>query len=79
MYRQKKIRFLNERSCNSNKDRSDRFELLLTEMKADLNILKKRLNDELIELGEEACQQLFCYEVIPYHSLLTFFVLFDRY
>lgn len=51
VYRQKRIRFLNERSCNSNKDRSDRFELLLTEMNADLDSLKKRLNEELIELG----------------------------
>ncbi len=52
VYRQKRIRFLNERSCNSNKERTDRFELLLSEMKADLNILKKRLNDELLELGK---------------------------
>ena len=51
VYRQKRARYLNERSCNSNKDRTDRFELLLTEMKADLNILKKRLNAELLELG----------------------------
>ncbi len=51
VYRQKRNRHWNERSCNSNKERSDRFELLLTEMKADLDILKKRLNDELVALG----------------------------
>jgi len=51
VYRQKRIRYLNEKSCSSNQDKSDRFEVLLNEMKADLDILKKRLNDELFELG----------------------------
>mmetsp|Transcript_11381 Transcript_11381/g.13206 ORF Transcript_11381/g.13206 Transcript_11381/m.13206 type:complete len:100 (-) Transcript_11381:1362-1661(-) len=51
VYRQKRIRYLNEKSCSSNQDKSDRFEVLLNEMKADLDILKKRLNDKLFELG----------------------------
>ena len=52
VHRQKRLRFLNERSCNANKDRSDRFELMSTDMKADLDMLKTRLNEELIEVGE---------------------------
>lgn len=50
--RQSRFRHLNERSCETGKDRRDRFEILLVEMKADLNSLKERLNEELIELGE---------------------------
>jgi len=58
--RQSRFRHLNERSCETGKDRRDRFEILLVEMKADLNSLKERLNEELIELGidEETAEEL---------------------
>ena len=49
--RQRRFRHLNERSCAIGKERRDRFEVLLVEMKADLNSLKERLYEELIELG----------------------------
>ena len=70
VYRQKRIRYLNEQSCNSNKDKTDRFEMLLSEMKTDLNILKKRLNDELLELGKFRI----CYWVWYNISFVTFLV-----
>jgi len=60
VHRQSRFRHLNERSCETGKDRRDRFEILLVEMKADLNSLKERLNEELIELGidEEKAEEL---------------------
>ena len=59
VYRQRRIRILNERSCSSGKERSDRCESLLAEMKADLNSLKERLNDELVELGKELITRIY--------------------
>jgi len=60
VYRQRRIRNLNERSFSSSKERSDRSKCLLAEMKADLNSLKERLNDELFELGidQEKAEEL---------------------
>lgn len=51
LYRQRRIRFLNEKNAVSAQKRRDRFEFLLTEMKSDLDMLKDRLKDELAELG----------------------------
>ena len=50
VYRQKRLRFLNERSCLMGKDRRNRFEILLSDMKSDLDSLKGRLKEELHEL-----------------------------
>jgi len=60
VHRQSRFRHLNKRSCETGKDRRDRFEILLVEMKADLNSLKERLNEELVELGidEEKAEEL---------------------
>jgi len=51
VYRQKRLRFLNERSCLTGKDRRGRFEILLSDMKSDLDSLKGRLKEELHELS----------------------------
>ncbi len=51
VYRQKRIRFLNERNTVSGDDRRRRFEVLLSDMKSDLDSLKGRLKEELNELG----------------------------
>ncbi len=51
VYRQKRIRYLNERSSVSGDDRRRRFEVLLSDMKSDLDSLKGRLKEELNELG----------------------------
>mmetsp|Transcript_10762 Transcript_10762/g.20139 ORF Transcript_10762/g.20139 Transcript_10762/m.20139 type:complete len:914 (+) Transcript_10762:488-3229(+) len=51
VYRQRRIRFLNEKNIAVAQNRRDRFEALLSEMKSDLDILKDRLNEELNELG----------------------------
>mmetsp|Transcript_37287 Transcript_37287/g.41720 ORF Transcript_37287/g.41720 Transcript_37287/m.41720 type:complete len:961 (+) Transcript_37287:294-3176(+) len=62
LYRQRRIRILNERTSNSMNDRYCRAEELVSEMRADLKSLKRRLGDELNELGivdEMATQILF--------------------
>jgi hypothetical protein len=51
VYRQRRIRFLNEKNNAVAQNRRDRFEALLSEMKSDLDILKERLKEELNELG----------------------------
>ena len=51
VYRQRRIRLLNEHNATLSQNRRDRFELLLREMKSDLDILKDRLKEELNELG----------------------------
>lgn len=51
VYRQRRIRLLNEHSAKSSQNRRDRFEFLLREMKSDLDMLKDRLKEELNELG----------------------------
>eukprot|EP00978_Attheya_sp_CCMP212_P021612 scaffold63425_cov56-Attheya_sp.AAC.3 len=51
LYRQRRIRILNERSYIAGTDRTQRVEGLLVEMKADLQSLKERLQDDLVELG----------------------------
>lgn len=48
--RQKRIRYMNERSYISGENRRRRFELLLSDMKSDLDSLKCRLQEELNEL-----------------------------
>jgi hypothetical protein len=62
LYRQRRIRILNERTSNSMNDRYRRAEELVSEMRSDLKSLKRRLGDELNELGitdEMANQILF--------------------
>merc|ERR1711937_524011 len=51
LYRQRRIRILNERTTSSINDRYLRAEELLSEMRSDLKSLKRRLGDELKELG----------------------------
>ena len=66
VYRQRRFRVLNERSCNHGKERRDRFEHLVSEMKDDLISLKERLNEELDELGKILKQQIKCLCVIGF-------------
>lgn len=51
LYRQRRIRALNERTSISMTDRYQRAEDLVAEMRSDLKSLKRRLEDELTELG----------------------------
>jgi len=51
LYRQRRIRVLNERTTTSMNDRYLRAEELVSEMRSDLKSLKRRLGDELKELG----------------------------
>lgn len=51
VYRQRRIRFLNERNAETSQNCRDRFDMQLSEMKSDLDILKERLKEELNELG----------------------------
>eukprot|EP00536_Pseudo-nitzschia_multiseries_P017019 jgi/Psemu1/264011/estExt_Genewise1Plus.C_13410001 len=51
LYRQRRIRALNERTTASMNDRYLRAEELVSEMRSDLKSLKRRLGDELSELG----------------------------
>lgn len=51
VYRQRRIRFMNEKNNTFSQNRRDRFEALLSEMKSDLDLLKERLKEELFELG----------------------------
>ena len=51
LLQQKRARLTNERAYATVEERSDRVHTILTEMKADLKSLKKRLSDELHELG----------------------------
>lgn len=51
LYRQKRLRYLNERSRTTTDEKRNRYEALLSEMKSDLDSLKHRLRDELMEIG----------------------------
>lgn len=51
LYRQRRIRILNEKTYNATKERAARVESLVTEMRTDLKTLKGRLDDEIRELG----------------------------
>lgn len=51
LYRQRRIRVLNDRTTASMNDRHLRAEELVSEMRLDLKSLKRRLGDELNELG----------------------------
>ena len=51
LYRQRRIRALNERTATSMNERYQRAEDLVSEMRSDLKSLKRRLGDELKELG----------------------------
>ena len=64
LYRQTKIRTLNEKTCAATKERAVRVESLVAEMRADLKSLKNRLDEELEELGinhEKADEMLNAY------------------
>lgn len=50
--RQKRLRSLNEQSVAAGKSRAIKGERLLKEMEKDLIALKRRLQDELNELGQ---------------------------
>jgi len=56
VYRQRRIRFMNEKNAATSQNRRDRFEVLLAEMKSDLDILKERLKEELNDLGVDQSQ-----------------------
>lgn len=51
LYRQTRIRTLNEKTAAATRDRSGRVESLVAEMRTDLKSLKNRLDEELEELG----------------------------
>lgn len=51
LHRQRRIRILNERTSASMNERYQRSQELVTEMRTDLKSLKKRLSEELAELG----------------------------
>lgn len=51
LYRQRRIRALNEKMFTATTDRSARVESLVAEMRTDLKSLKNRLDEELKELG----------------------------
>ena len=51
LYRQRRIRTLNERTFAATRDRSTRVESLVAEMRTDLKSLRNRLDEELVELG----------------------------
>ncbi|KAL3918133.1 MAG: hypothetical protein SGILL_004384 [Bacillariaceae sp.] len=61
LYRQRRIRILNERTSVSMDDRYQRAEELVSEMRSDLKSLKHRLEEELSELGiaEETMTAIF--------------------
>jgi hypothetical protein len=61
LYRQRRIRLLNERTYAATRERSHRVEGLVSEMRADLKSLKHRLEEELHELGidEETAESIF--------------------
>ena len=61
LYRQRRIRMLNERTSASMNDRYQRAEELVSEMRSDLKSLKHRLGEELTELGisDETAAQIF--------------------
>jgi len=51
LYRQRRIRMLNERTANSMKDKIQRADDLVADMRVDLKNLKLKLEEELTELG----------------------------
>ena len=51
LYRQKRLRYLNDRSRATTDEKRNRFEALLSEMKSDLDSLKHRLREELMGIG----------------------------
>ena len=51
LYRQRKVRILNERAYAATQDRAARVEALVAEMRTDLKTLKRRLDEEVAELG----------------------------
>lgn len=51
LYRQRRIRTLNERVFAATRERSTRVESLVAEMRTDLKSLRNRLDEELVELG----------------------------
>lgn len=53
LYRQRRIRALNEKTFVTTRDKSVRVESLVSEMRTDLKSLKNRLDEELKELGIE--------------------------
>eukprot|EP00980_Cylindrotheca_fusiformis_P008798 scaffold1869_cov122-Cylindrotheca_fusiformis.AAC.60 len=61
LYRQRRIRLLNERTRNAANERYERAEGLVAEMRTDLKSLKKRLEAELQELGidDETAERIF--------------------
>lgn len=60
LYRQRRIRYLNEKTLNATKERAAKVESLVTEMRTDLKILKARLDEEIRELGisEETAERI---------------------
>jgi hypothetical protein len=52
LYRQRRIRLLNERTFEATSERTHKVEALVSEMRTDLKSLKLRLEEELHELGK---------------------------
>ena len=70
LYRQRRIRLLNERTFASTRDRSHKVEALVAEMRMDLKSLKLRLEEELHELGKFILNKLPCLSLNDISSLL---------
>lgn len=51
LYRQRRVRMLNERTYAATQERAVRVEALVHEMRTDLKTLKRRLDEEVAELG----------------------------
>lgn len=51
LYRQRRVRILNERTQAASQERAARVQALVAEMRTDLKTLKRRLDEELTELG----------------------------
>jgi hypothetical protein len=51
LYRQRRVRMLNERTQATTQERAVRIESLVAEMRTDLKTLKRRLDEEISELG----------------------------
>ena len=60
LYRQRRIRMLNERTRNSTEERATRVDALVAEMRSDMKALKSRLDNEIrcIGVSEEEAERI---------------------
>lgn len=60
LYRQRRLRLMNERTYASAQERANRVEALVSEMRTDLKTLKRRLDEDVLDLGmtEEQAERI---------------------